>query len=266
MPFICADKSGMEMPGTGYVGKSRIVRADGSIAAEAPPEGDAVIVTELPRGLRRQVLWVADVWRKRLFSDRPPVRPASGRPREVTVAAIPTQVAESRFTGGMGEGLFEPLQRQGVGIMLANMLHEEPAERLAMLANAFDIRAATYPVRTDLFTLGPARAGCVSGQAVRSFAGPRCLALEGMEILLAFDAPDDPALLRTRALENRVFVLAANRQTAVIIGPDGSVLARTSADDPGEAVARIDLSASGDKTVAPRTDIFDERRTALYHY
>jgi len=265
LPFICADKSGMEMPGTGYVGMSRIVRADGSVVAEAPPEGDAVIVAELPRGSRRRV-WMADVWQERLLDDRPPVRPKSDQAREVTMAAVPTQVIESRFIGGMGEGLFEPLRRQGVGIMLANMLQEEPAERLAMLANAFGIRAATFPLRTDLFSLGPARVGCVSGQAVRSFAGPRCLALEGMEILLVFDAPDDMALLRTRALENRVYVVGANREAAVIIGPDGSVLARTSAEDPREAVARVDLSASGDKTVAPRTDIFDERRVALYRY
>ncbi len=265
LPFICADKAGMEMPGTNYVGMSRIVRADGSVAVEAPPEGDAVIVAELPRGASRRV-WVADAWRERLLDDRPPVRPASGQVREVTVAAVPTQVIEGRFTGGMGENLLQPLQRQGVEVLLANMTREESAERLAMLANAFGIRAATFPVRTDLFTLGPARVGCVSGQAVRSFTGPRCLALEGLEILLVFDAPEDLALLRTRALENRVFVAGANRQTGVVVGPDGAVLAHASANDPREAVVRIDLSAAGDKNVAPRTDIFDERRVALYRF
>ena len=264
IPFVCADKSGLEMT-TGYVGKSRIVRADGSVAAEAPPTGDAVVVARLRRHPPRPV-WMSDSRRARLLGDHPPVRPAARPSRPTVVVAMPTAVANDRFAGGTGESLFEPLRDQGVELLLVNMSHETPAEQMAMLARAFDIHAVGFPHRADVFPLGPAKVGCVAGQWARSFAAPRALALDGVEALLFFDVPDDLAILRARAMENRVFVLAASERSAVVIGPDGDVLARTESATPAYAIARIDLSQAADKLVAPQTDIFDERRIALCRF
>jgi predicted amidohydrolase len=265
VPVVCADKWGFEQGTVGYVGMSRVYRADGSIAAEAPPTGDTVIAARIVRHPPARV-WVSDARRKRILSDRPALPPAADSARSVTLAAMPTVVADERFTGGMGEGMFEPLRDKGVDLVLLNMPHEQSAEHVAMLANAYDMRAIGFPIRADVFDLGPARVGCVAGQWARSFAAARALALDGAEVLLFFDVPNDLAILRARALENRVFVIGVSSRFAVIIGPNGEVLAKCSSAQPTEVIARVDLADAGNKTVAPETDIFNERRPRICHF
>jgi predicted amidohydrolase len=166
----------------------------------------------------------------------------------------------------MGEALFEPLRAQDVDLLMLNMSHEQSGERAAMLANAYDISAVGFPTRADVFELGPAKVGCLAGQWARSFAAARALALDGAEVLLFFDAPNDLAILRTRALENRVFVVGASARFAVIISPNGDILARCSSARPTEVLARVDLAEAGNKTVAPETDIFNERRPQICRF
>jgi len=265
VPVICADKSGLEMPGVGYVGLSRIVRGDGSLAAEAPPTGEALITATLALGPPRRVV-ISDRWRRQLLTDAPPTRPASNGPREVTLAVVPGALVEQQCGGSTTDAVFVSLQQQGVEIVLAPVRDEQPAEQLAMFANTLDIRAVTFPTTADVRRVGSAQVGVVSGQAIRSFAAARVLALQGAEILMCLDIPDDMALLCTRAVENRVFVAGVSQRSGVIIGPDGTVLARCGPEDPTPVVARIDLAQSGDKVVAPRTDVFDQRRVALYRF
>ncbi|MEP0842345.1 MAG: hypothetical protein HRF43_06500 [Phycisphaerae bacterium] len=288
LPFVCADKAGLELGAVGYVGQSRIVRADGSVAAEAPPTGEAVVAARVRCRPGRKT-WVSPSRRARLLrlddsrpnheshqsrdrvgadggsEDTGAARSASGS-RRVVVAAMPTAAANARYSGGMGETLFEPLRERGVNLLLVNMAQEAPAEQLAVLSRAFDIHALGFPTEAGVFDFGPARAGCVAGQWVRSFPACRDLALAGAEVLLLFDVPRDLAILRARALENRVFVMGVADRWAVIIGPDGSVLARCDESEPAEVVAEIDLNEALNKSVAPRTDIFAERRVHLYRF
>jgi len=265
VPFACADKAGLELGAVGYVGQSRIVRTDGSVAAAAPATGEAVIAARVVRRPPRRV-WLSEVRREALLKRRDQVSRREEPPRRVQVAAMPTLVANARYSGGMGESLFEPLQQRGVEIVLVNMAQEASAEQMAMLARAFDIYAMGFPTEARVFQLGPARVGCVAGQWVRSFAAARQLALEGAEVLLFFDVPQDLPVLRARAMENRVFVMGVADRWAVVIGPDGSLLARTGDPEPAEAVAEIDLAEAGNKQVAPKTDIFAERRVELYRF
>lgn len=262
VPFVCADKFGLELGTVGYIGQSQVLRADGSVAAAAPSTGETVVAARV-RVQRPRRVWVPESRRERLLSAAEPVRPAGGDRREITLAAVPTLTANEKFTGAMGEPLFEPLRARGVTLMLANMPQEAIGERLSQVARAHDIFAAGFPERADVHQLGPAKVGCVSGQQLRGFATSRALALSGAEVLLVFDAPDDLALLRTRAVENRVFLAGVNERSAVIVGTDGKVLART---EGGEAVAGIDLAESGNKLVAPGTDVFSERRVGVYRY
>lgn len=308
LPFVCADKSGVELPGVGYVGQSRVVRADGSVAAEAPSTGDAVIAARIVCRRGRKT-WISKARRARILAEQPfavdrcavagsqassdervrggatadrvelrdsgSATATAGRseglvaampPRKVTVAAMPAAVANVRFTGGMGETLFEPLQQQGVGILLVNMAHEAPAERLAMLSRAFDIHAVGFPTAAGVFNLGPARVGCVAGQWVRSFPAVRDLALAGAEVVMMFDVPREPSILRARAAENRIFIMGVSDRWAVILGPDGEILKQCDDIEPAEVVAEIDLIEAANKQVAPKTDIFAERRVSLYRF
>jgi len=265
LPFVCADKCGLELGAVGYVGQSRIVRADGSTAAEAPAEGEAVIAARvLCRPARR--IWLSEARRQALLAPRQPSSGGENPPRRIKVAAMPTGVANARYTGGMGETPFEPLRRRGVEVLLVNMAQEGPAEQMAMLARAFDIHALGFPSDVGVLKLGPARVGCVAGQWARSFAASRQLALEGAELLFFFDAPRDLPMLRARAMENRVFVLGASDRWAAIIGPGGEILAQTDNSDLAEVTAEIDLAEAANKLVAAKTDVFAERRVALYHF
>jgi len=110
----------------------------------------------------------------------------------------------------------------------------------------------------------------------------RCLALQGALII----AHSANLVLRycqeamvTRALENRVFTITANRigdeerierqrysftGSSRMVGPDGSILADGPADAPAVLTAEIDPLAAGDKHITSRNDLFDDRREEEY--
>jgi len=202
IPFVCADKSGLELGAVGYVGQSRIVRADGSLVAEAPPTGDAVITATL------------------------------------SLCAPPKVTMDDRDRGRL------------------------LAENVTAMPDGDGARVLTIAVMPDA-TL--ARVGDVSVASSRSFAASRALALDGAELLL-FDGLDDLPILRTRAMENRVFVAAMSNDRAAIIDPNGSMLALSDPNESSAVIATLDLAEAGQKRVAPKTDVFAERRPALYRF
>jgi len=264
IPFVCADKSGMETAGVGYVGYSRIVRADGSLAAEAGATGEAVITAELVR--QRPVKpTMTDAQRSRLLSDQPPIRPSADAPK-ITLAVAPTSVVEAWFTGSEAEIRLKTLARRNVNVLLTDLPRTEHLKSLDELAHQVGILVIGRPFKPGLSSLGPMRIGCLAGREVMSFAASRVLALDGAQVLMVFDMPLDLAILRSRALENRVFVAGVNERSAVIIGPDGSILAQTCSDDLREIAAEIDLAQSADKCVASRTDVFTGRNVKQYRF
>jgi predicted amidohydrolase len=82
----------------------------------------------------------------------------------------------------------------------------------------------------------------------------------------------------TRATENRVFWILANRTgsetlgdktlafngRSQIIAPDGRLLGRAGPDSEDTIIAEIDPAEALDKKVTPRNDLFADRRTDLY--
>jgi predicted amidohydrolase len=262
VPFVCADKSGLELT-TGYVGQSCIAVADCSVPVMAPSTGEALVVSTIQ--LRRPpALQIDDSHRARLL-DAAPANPRARRSsRRATIAAVSTSLADRYLTGGQGEGLLRPLQQQGVEILVADLPDPVRADQLAGYARKFDIHTLASPDRTGVFDLGPARAGSVADGGPGSFASGRSLSLQGAEVLVYFRAAGDEQMLRTRAMENRVFVIGADRETSIIVGPNGEVLARgTSAE---AAVVSVDLAEASNKLVAPKTDIFAERKPGMYRF
>ncbi len=265
VPFVCADKTGLELAATGYVGQSRIVRADGSVAAEAPPTGETVIASRLMLK-RPQRIWMNASRRERIQQKHPAASPQRDASHVIKVAAVPRRVADERYGGNMGESLFQPMQAQGVSLALINVPIEPVAETMSMYANAFDMRAVCFPQRADVHEVAGVKVGCVAGQWSRSFAASRALALEGAEILMLFDVAQEPAILRARAVENRVFVMGVNDRWAIIIGPDGEIRDAVDPQHPREAIAEIDIAEASLKEVAPKTDVFIERTPHLYQF
>ncbi len=263
IPFVCADKCGQELPPIGYVGQSRIVAADGALLAEAPADRPAVIVADIqPRPARPS--FISEPCRARLLDARPTPMARRRRPKRITVAVVPGNIAKQRATEASARAWWESFRGCGVNLLISDIEQQDRAEQLFRLARAFDIHAALSASCAEVFDLGPARVGCLVGQSIHGFAPARALALDGAEVLLVFDMPDDLALLRTRAAENRVFLLGVTQRTAVIIGPGGEILASCDRESPIEIVLEIDLSEAAEKLVAPETDIFVQRQPRFF--
>ena len=109
----------------------------------------------------------------------------------------------------------------------------------------------------------------------------RSLALRGAQIIchpsnLVLEYAHTTSI--TRAVENRVFWILANRTGSETIGkktlafngrsqivaPDGRLLGRAGPNSEEVVIAEIDPAEALDKKVTPRNDLFADRRTDLY--
>ncbi len=263
LPFVCADKSGFESGGIGYVGKSRIVRADGSLAAEAPPTGEAAISARIEPAESIRPPVPPDAAR-RLQSGEPPVRPAGGDLGSVNAAAIPGPVSAQVLEA---DGpLLHHLRLNRPDLLVVRPADESSECRLRRRAADLGILLLTPPGTCEIVDLAGARAGVLVGPAAGSFAQPRAMVLDGAGILVFWNEPTDLPILRARALENRVFVIAVTDRFAAIVGPGGELLSYTSIESALPPIATLALSQAADKLVAERTDLLEERRPQLYRF
>jgi predicted amidohydrolase len=110
----------------------------------------------------------------------------------------------------------------------------------------------------------------------------RVLALRGARVVTlpaAFTLPTTrdhwEPLVRARAIENQVFMVAANQVgehpgghhsggNSLIVDPWGAVLARADRETPGHVVAELDFANQDD--VRQRVPLLEHRRPKLYHH
>lgn len=263
LPIICADKSGVELPGFGYVGQSRVVRADGSLAAETGPTGEAVICAQITPA-RSHRLADPSEHTARLLSQSPPVRPRASDLRPLRVALMtafvrPQVLATNRL-------LLRHFQQHRPDVLVARIANADNARNLRQLAADLGARLLLPPPACQMIDLAGGRTACLVGSAARSFATPRSMVLDGAALLIFWEEPSDLPILRARALENRVFVIAINTSFAAIIGPDGTILTHTSSESTLPPVVVLHLGEAADKLVAPKTDVLSERRPASYRF
>jgi len=100
VPFICCSKAGREGGHLGYVGQSRIVAADGQTRAEAPAEGECLIVAEIAPGQPRVAEWDEGI-RARLQARVPAFRADQPGPR-ITVQVKHDAIAVADALGAAG--------------------------------------------------------------------------------------------------------------------------------------------------------------------
>ncbi len=141
----------------------------------------------------------------------------------------------------------------------------------------FDRGDSPFPT----FDLGPVKIGMLVCFDHFYPEAARSLALHGAQIVchpsnLVLEYAHTNTI--TRAVENRVFWILANRTGSETLGektltfnggsqivePDGRVLARACAESEELLIADIDPAAALNKKVTPRNDLFADRRTDLY--
>lgn len=132
-----------------------------------------------------------------------------------------------------------------------------------------------------VFRVGPARVGLMVCFDWRFPEVARALSLGGADLIAHpsnLVQPYCQEAMRTRALENRVFCVTANRVgedrrpgrsmrftgKSQVVDPYGRVLVRAGATRPWARVIEIDLGVARDKRVTARNDLFSDRRPELY--
>lgn len=133
----------------------------------------------------------------------------------------------------------------------------------------------------DVHKVGTARIGMLICYDWRFPEAARVLTLQGADLIahpsnLVF--PQAQNAMRTRALENRVFVVTANRTGAddrpdgrvtftgrsQIVGPDADVMVRAGLRESCAMAADCDLARARRKSITAMTPILSNRRPELY--
>lgn len=141
---------------------------------------------------------------------------------------------------------------------------------------------AAGDTRFEVYDIGMAKVGMMICYDWRFPEVARALALGGADIICHpanLVLPHCPAAMVTRAVENRVFTVTANRVgieerergrrlkfigRSRIVDPDGKILARAAPDRAQSRVVRIDPLKARDKFITPKNHLFKDRREDLY--
>lgn len=134
----------------------------------------------------------------------------------------------------------------------------------------------------QVFDIGPAKLGVMICFDWRFPETARTLALKGAEII-AHPAnlvlEHCPQAMITRCLENRVFIVTADRVgreerqpgnpllfmgQSQVVDPDGNILVRASLDQEQMQVVEIDIKKARNKSINSQNDLFKDRREELY--
>jgi predicted amidohydrolase len=179
---------------------------------------------------------------------------------------------------GMAESAGERLFNSAVMVTPQGEFHVyRKAHLFVDEKDLFDRGNSPFPV----FDLGPVRVGMLVCFDHFFPEAARSLALHGAQIIchpsnLVLEYAQANSI--TRAVENRVYWILANRTgsealgtkmltfngRSQIVAPDGKVLDHAGPDSEETLTAEIDPTAALDKKVTPRNDLFLDRRTDLY--
>lgn len=251
--IAAADKCGSETGSVHYVGKSMVVGPDGTTIATAPADVTALIVAEIRRSRTRPyVAALSAAERKTLRA-----RPASGpQPKRAPILDVPILIGvyqgKPRSRGKIRSTALRSLTAQG-----ATGIVETASDPAAIEAAVRSIRGLRSAVLEGARMLAPEPA--------------RAAALAGADLLLWASPPKGvpvAAFARTRAMENRVYVLVCTRadreQPACLVGPEGSIYASALTGIASGFVATVDVRTSRDKNVVSGTNVFADRTPEAY--
>jgi predicted amidohydrolase len=246
VPVASASKAGVEGE-TLFVGRSLISDTRGRMLTQAGSAGPEIIVAEVGDS-RPRAAAVTPRERRRLLDTAAPTAGAGELPRmQVPLAIDVTPMGPDTAPSGEITGT------SGAVRLVARL--EPPTEPPPADGDV----AHTWPGMPLTVVRGVAVAGVTARDAAR-FAPLRCLALDGAHVVVVFGEQIDGTLLRARAMESRIFVVAPECRPPVCVAPSG----RPVAPENGAAHVVIDPQLAVDKCVAWRTDVLDDRTPALY--
>lgn len=250
--IAAADKCGSEMSAVHYVGRSMVVDPSGRTCAMASADRPELIVVEAARRKTRAISCPLSIGERARLARR---RPAGAHERPHRARLSAAEGLTCRI------GIYQPASRRVADWSQARRVLT--AQGAAATLNA---GAGQAQIMRALRTLKGLRFSALVGQEMLAPEPARAAALGGADAVVWVAPPakcDVRAFARTRAVENRIFVIvcatARDLKPACVIGPDGSVLAAALAKAPSGFVAAIDPGAARDKVVTWGTDVMADR-------
>ena len=247
VPFVAANKCGVELQSIAYCGKSAIVAADGTFVTRAGEREETVIFGEIEAGRspRRHVasLAVDDEARRTLRN-----------PVELLRAPQRVRIAFTSLNEGARLGRLPDLaELADAELLIAPVRGGAPSLPLLSVDSI-------GPNDGSVARIGGLFVGVVGEEVLNNPSGLVAARLDGIDCYAAVVAEAGErttiALARTRAMELRCYlvVLDRNGDRAFAVDPDGTVIAGTF-DDYRLASFTYDRSRTNATTVAPHTDV-----------
>ena len=241
--IAAADKCGSEYGAVHYVGSSMIVAPDGCVAASAPAQKPAIVIAEAKRGNHRPFVAALSVSERRALRRILPAAAGSRRSLPVKLGIIqgPLRKAETRKrmrAALLAQGVQSVIETDASLASIGAALHRARGLRSAVIAGS------------RMLAPEPTRAAALRGADLIAWA--RIGATAGVR-----------EIARTRALENRVYVLVCSlgrdETSACLVDPNGTVVVEALLGTADGFIAAVDPRDARDKTVVPGTDAFGAR-------
>lgn len=259
IPIASASKWAVE-GGTTFVGSSLICDAEGNVLARCGQKETAVVAAdvELTPARRPQL---TDAERALLLSSAEPLRPRGDVP-PLAVLPLPLNVDD----GWIADHL--PKRADAEKPLLALTYRDEGSRSGSVAPTLGEGYAVFSAWPAKLLEVGGVCIAATSAADAGRFAPLRCLALRGVHVVVVFGSETSAMLMRTRACENRVFVLQVEPQGWLAFDPGGDVVveAQWPVSVAEAKPTTLDVARAADKTFAPRTDMLTGRRPGQYAF
>jgi predicted amidohydrolase len=239
VPFVAANKCGVEASSVLYCGKSVIIARDGAVVARASERDECVIFGEIEVGAGRPA-------RGRTFAARANAVSAARARVAITSSNDPHELVRLASRAALAD---------------ADVLLARAAPRAPSAVPILDVTLGS--AAPAMLRAAGVEVGVVDAQTARNPHGLVEARLAGAALFAYCDVADASAtaFARTRALELRAFVVVLTPERAFACDPDGVVVCGTQADFRVAAFA-YDRARTQQTLVAPRTDVLEGLREA----
>jgi predicted amidohydrolase len=254
VPFVAANKCGVELESVAYCGKSAVVAADGTFVTRAGEREETVIFGEVEVGKPPRVHTAA-------FAVDGETRRSLRSPIELLRAPQRVRIA---FTSERESDRIDRLSELA-RLADAEILVAPTAPRHAQPSPALLSTEAIEPDGAQAIRAHGLTIGLIGETVLQNPAGLVSARLDGIDCyaVVVAEANDHAtvALTRTRATELRSYVIVLDRQgeRAFAVDPDGVVVAGTFGDYRLAAFT-YDRARSNATMVAPHSDVIAELR------
>ncbi len=252
VPFVVANKCGVERESVAYCGKSAIIDATGAFVARGTERDEAIVAGTIATD-------DALVERTRVLEAHVRERPDPARSRARIAFA---------FAGRDDAARFAQLAAQADADTFVTFARardratDHAGEAGGLIRIALDATSERDVVR-EVAGLRYAFVGQETLANPRGLAPARLAGVDLFICALAGDADWNARVVRTRAVELRAFALVfdTERERAFAVDPDGVIVAGTF-DDYRLAAFVYDAARAAQTIVAPRTDVLEGLRIA----